>query len=81
MVARESFDGLHVWHNRGAFAQDNRARQARRVDLVHLVCLVHLVGLVQPNKLNNGLLMLVDCFSTLLDEVSAGIELVLGVVD
>ena len=26
------------------------ARQAGRVDLVHLVCFVHLVGLVQPNK-------------------------------
>jgi hypothetical protein len=50
-------------------AHDNRARQAGRVDLVHLVCFVHLVGLVQPNirdKPNNGLLMLADFFSILL---------------
>ena len=52
--------------------QDSRARQAGRVDLVHLVCLVHLVGLVQPNKRekpnkpNNGLHVLADFFSILL---------------
>ena len=45
-------------------------RQAGQVDLVHLVCFVHLVGLVQPNKRdkpNNGLLMLADCFNSLLN--------------
>ena len=53
-------------------SQDSRARQAGRVDLVHLVCLVHLVGLVQPNKRekpnkpNNGLRVLADFFSILL---------------
>ena len=39
------------------------SEEARRVDLVHLVCLVHLVGLVQPNKRdkpNNSLLTLAD---------------------
>jgi len=59
----------------------NRARQAGRVDLVHLVdlvylvCfvylvdLVHLVSFVQPNKRdkpNNGLLTLAGFFSILL---------------
>ena len=57
------------------------------VCLVFLVDLVYLVGLVQPNKRdrpnksNNGLLLLADLFSFLLDEVSAGVELVFRVVD
>ena len=48
------------------------SEEARRVDLVHLVCFVHLVGLVQPNKRdkpnkpNNSLLTLADFFSILL---------------
>ena len=36
------------------FPQPGRClAQARRVDLVHLVCFVHLVSLVQPNKPEN----------------------------
>ena len=59
-----------------------RTRLARRVDLVHLVylvCLVYLVSLVyplslvppnkrdRPDRPNNGLLMLADFFSILLE--------------
>ena len=57
----------------GVTTQDSRAKLAGRVDLVHLVCLVHLVALLQPNKRekpnkpNNGLLVLADFFSILLD--------------
>jgi len=43
MVARESFEGSHVWHNRSTLPQDSRARQAevevkveRRPDFLHL---------------------------------------------
>jgi hypothetical protein len=56
-------------------AHDNRASQAGRVDLVHLVCFVHLVGLVQPykrNEPNNGILMLADFFSILLRYAAIG---------
>ncbi|MGH7148246.1 MAG: hypothetical protein ACREIJ_10165 [Nitrospiraceae bacterium] len=62
--------------------QDSRARLAGWVDLVHLVCLVHLVGLVQPNKRdkpnkpNNGLLVLADFFSILLDSQAQSAMLV-----
>ena len=43
MVARESFEGSHVWHNMSTLPQDSRARQAevevkveRRLDFLHL---------------------------------------------
>ena len=47
--------------------------RARRVDIAHLVALV---ALVQPNKLdrrdkpNNGVLMLADFFSILLEQIA-----------
>ena len=64
--------------DRGTGLRTDRGGHARRVDLVHLVCLVDLVclvGLVQPNKRdkpnkpNNGLLALADCFSILLAQI------------
>ena len=63
-----------------SFARDHRAGRARKVDLVYLVCLVYLVSLVyplslvppnkrdRPDRPNNGLLMLADFFSILLEE-------------
>ena len=53
------------------------SEEARRVDLVHLVCLVHLVGLVQPNKRdkpNNSLITLAD-FSRILLAISPAPQL------
>ena len=67
--------------DRVADLRTDRGGHARRVDLVHLVylvCSVYLVyalSLVQPNRRdrpdrpNNGLLMLANCFSTLLVEL------------
>jgi hypothetical protein len=45
----------------------------RLVDMVHLVSLVYPVGLVQPNrrdKPSNGVHMLVDYFSILLEQIA-----------
>jgi hypothetical protein len=53
---------------------------------VYLVCLVQLVSSVQPNRRDrpnrpNKQDRLAGFFSILLDEVSAGVELVLSIVD
>jgi hypothetical protein len=42
----------HAQDDEEMHLQDGRARLARRVDPVHLVCFVHLISLVQPNKPN-----------------------------
>jgi hypothetical protein len=42
------------------------------VCFVYFVDLVHLVSFVQPNKPNNGLLLLTDFFSIPLNELCAG---------
>jgi nitric oxide reductase large subunit len=58
--------------------------RARLVDMAHLVSLVYPVGLVQPNKRDrrdkpsNGVLMLADYFSILLEQIADQLDRLFG---
>ena len=89
MMAHESFDGLHVRHNRRRLTRiaerDGRrfeVRSSRFSEFRTLNFELRIAPFSYVSRFTrDGSWVLADFFSILQGEVSAGVELVLGVVD